>query len=599
MTSCLYDPASDAYEDFIIQYLHTASEQLDELARTSCIQVIDQNYAVIYANAENIRDLNISDYTYASIPKIYGLLDTGAVETSGILKAVNQPSLLANGRGVLIGFIDTGIDYTNPLFQNTDGTTRILAIWDQTASSDKTPAKTTFTEVSDDFPVVNDTPDSNSFYGMIYSQEEINRALARLHSGDDPFVLVPRQDENGHGTFMASVAAGRDVAPPVAFSGAAPAALIAAVRLKPAKQYLKDYFLIPDGIPAYQENDLMTATAWLVRLAQQHQLPLVICLGIGTSQGSHDGSSPFCEQLNFLTGYPGVAAVTGAGNETGSRHHYHGLTEADSEYDDVQLRIGAENQSFCMELWTREPNLFTVGFVSPSGETIRQIPLALGKNTKIPFRLSKTEISLNYVNYESGSGSQLIFMRFQNATPGIWHLLVYPDIPAAGEFHIWLPMRQFLSEDTFFLKPDPDTIITDPGNAAMPITAAAFSHLSGGIDIHSSRGFTRSGRVKPDFAAPGVDVQGAAKPLSRSLSGQADEIRFTRMTGTSAAAAVTAGAVADLFTWAITDGNDPALSPAAAKSMLIRGATRNPAFTYPNREWGFGKLDLYQTLALL
>ncbi len=597
MTSCLYDPASDACEDFIIQYLHSTSAQLDELARTSCIQMIDQNYAVIYAEAGNVGDLNISDYTYASIPKVYGLLDTGAVESSGILKAVNQPSLLADGHDVLIGFLDTGIDYTNPLFQNADGTTRILAIWDQAASHYETHANKVSPEVSDNFPVADGTPDSAVFYGTVYPQEQINRALTLLRDGGDPFSLVPQRDENGHGTFMASVAAGGSVVQPIAFSGAAPQAMIATVKLKPAKQYLRDFFLIPDGVPACQENDLMAATAWLIRLAQQHQLPLVICLGVGTGQGSHDGTSPFCEQLNSLSGYPGIAAVTGAGNETGLQHHYHGTTHADAEYDDVQLRIGAQESGFCMELWAREPDLFTVGFISPSGETVSRIPLALGRNAKIPFRLSDTEISLNYVNYESGSGSQLIFMRFQNPSPGIWHLLVYPDIQASGEFHIWLPVRQFLSEDTVFLKPDPDTTVTDPGNAAMPITVAAYNHSSGGIDIHSSRGFTRSGRIKPDLAAPGVDVQGAAKPLSLPLSARTEEIRFTRMTGTSVAAAVTAGAIADLFTWAITDGNDQTLSAAAVRSLLIRGAIKNPAFTYPSREWGFGKLDLYQALA--
>ena len=88
-----------------------------------------------------IRDrppLSVGSYSYSEIPKCYGLLDQTALEVSGILKMQNQPVLALKGRGVLIGFIDTGIDYTNPAFRYSDGSSRIVRIWDQTIQ-DGTP----------------------------------------------------------------------------------------------------------------------------------------------------------------------------------------------------------------------------------------------------------------------------------------------------------------------------------------------------------------------------------------------------------------------------------------------------------------------------
>ena len=179
-------------------------------------------------------------------------------------------------------------------------------------------------------------------------------------------------------------------------------------------------------------------------------------------------------------------------------------------------------------------------------------------------------------------------MRFETPAPGIWHIRVYPSFSIAGTFHIWLPMHGFVSEQTIFLRSNPDTTITDPGNGATPLTVSTYNHTNNSIFIHSSRGYTRSLRIKPDLAAPGVDVQGPA------LS-DGPEPAFTRRSGSSIAAAITAGAVADIFSWGFTDKNDENITGVSVKSMLIRGAGRNPAFRYPNREWGYGTLNLYQS----
>ena len=565
-------PASEEIADFIVRYSTRAVYSLYELAQTRCVNLVSQEYAIVHAPLSGVLPLSFTQHTYSAIPKLYGLQDTTALEATGILPVFSQPNLMSTGQGILIGMIDTGIDYTNPLFQNPDGTSRILRLWDQTIESENTPEA-----------VAGFQP----FYGTVYSQEDLNRALA----SEQPLELVPSTDTSGHGTFLAGVAAGRQIQSPTTFSGAAPDAALAVVRLKPAKQYLREFFAVPPDADAYQENDIMAAAAFLLGVAGQSQMPLGLCLGVGTSQGSHSGISPLAMQLQALSGTRGFACVTGAGNETGFRHHYFGNLSPDQEYEDVELRVADSTSGFSMELWADVSELYTVGFVSPSGEVIERIPMTVGQETTISFQLDATRILISYQITESSSGRFLAFLRFTGPAPGIWHIRVYPTLFVAGQFHIWLPMQGFLTEDTGFLRPDPDITITDPGNAPLLLTVSTYNHVTGSLYIHSSRGFTATGQIKPDFAAPGVEVQGPGIPPGTS--------RLSRQTGSSVATAITAGAVACLFSWGFTQGNDTTLTSISVKSILIRGAERKEAFRYPNRQWGYGTLNLYQAFLLM
>lgn len=572
MIPCNVSPASEEIADFIVRYSPRAVDSLYELAQTRCVNLVSQEYAIVHAPLSGVLPLSFTQHTYSAIPKLYGLQDTTALEATGILPVFSQPNLMSTGQGILIGMIDTGIDYTNPLFQNPDGTSRILRLWDQTIESENTPEA-----------VAGFQP----FYGTVYSQEDLNRALA----SEQALELVPSTDTSGHGTFLAGVAAGRQIQSPTTFSGAAPDAALAVVRLKPAKQYLREFFAVPPDADAYQENDIMAAAAFLLGVAGQYQMPLVLCLGVGTSQGSHSGISPLAMQLQALSGTRGFACVTGAGNETGFRHHYFGNLSPDQEYEDVELRVADSTSGFSMELWADVSELYTVGFVSPSGEVIERIPMTVGQETTISFQLDATRILISYQITESSSGRFLAFLRFTGPAPGIWHIRVYPTLFVAGQFHIWLPMQGFLTEDTGFLRPDPDITITDPGNAPLLLTVSTYNHVTGSLYIHSSRGFTATGQIKPDFAAPGVEVQGPGIPPGTS--------RLSRQTGSSVATAITAGAVACLFSWGFTQGNDTTLTSISVKSILIRGAERKEAFRYPNRQWGYGTLNLYQAFLLM
>src|SRR5699024_4104992 len=173
---------------------------------------------------------------------------------------------------ILMGFLDTGLDYRNPVFRNLDGSTRILGIWDQT--------------------IQDGNPEEHFGYGSVYTREDINRAL----QSEDPLAFVPSQDTNGHGTFTASVAAG-SANVENQFLGAAPESMIAMVKLKGAKQYLRDYYFIKEGAEAFQENDMLAGLFYLNSLAEKYEMPLVICVPLGCSLGGHNGTAPICEEL--------------------------------------------------------------------------------------------------------------------------------------------------------------------------------------------------------------------------------------------------------------------------------------------------------------
>lgn len=573
--SCTNSVASEDFADFIAPYF-TTPEEFIRSQGTDCVDFVNSTLAVVYVPLSTVTPSTYTSYTYSAVPKLYSLLDVTSMDAAGITPAGELPVLNNQGAGVIVGFVDTGINYTDSLFRNVDGSTRIIGIWDQTNNSDN--SNNIENETAKPFSAF------SALYGTQYTAEEINLAL----NSDNPASIVPTRDENGHGTFLASIAAGnRDER--AGFSGAAPRASIAMVKLKPAKQYLRDFYLIQDGAEAYQENDIMMGVSYLYFLARKYSMPLVVCIPLGTNMGSHMGMSRLGQYLNQVSLSNGSAVITAAGNETGARHHFRAVMDADTDEVTAELRVGEREAGFSMELWAENMGAYTVGFISPTGEVAREISVPLRGENTVSFLLEQTQITVYTQIADVSAGSQFIFMRFENPMSGIWRILIRNSLDIRETFHIWLPVRGFISDETYFLRPDPDTTITDPGNARYPITVTAYDHTRNSIYIHASRGYSLSGRIKPDLAAPGVNILGA------SVSGR----RLTRMSGTSVSAAHLAGAAAILLNWGILDGNYPYLNTPVLKSIFVRGAQRNPALTYPNREFGYGMLDLYEAFLRL
>lgn len=515
-------------------------------------------YQNVYLPKEESEKIPVNDIPYYSIPKCYTPLDMGALNAAGITTVQNYPGLELKGQGILIGFLDTGIDYRNPVFQNLDGSTRILGIWDQTIQDGNPPA--------------------GFCYGSAYSREDINKALKQ----EDPFAFVPTKDEEGHGTFVASVAAGgADVESQ--FVGAAPEAMIAMVKLKPAKQYLREYYFIKEGALAYQENDILAGLYYLNQLALAYDRPLVLCVPLGCSLGGHNGTAPICEELENYANLKNRVVVTGTGNEADKRHHYQGETRIEGEREMVELRVGAGVRGFQAEIWTDIPNVLAVSLSSPSGEQIQKIPIRQNSRNEYRFFLEKTTVVIDYRLLVERTNSELIILRFIDPAEGIWRIGLEPLQSIDGRFHIWLPVSEFLTGEVFFLRPSPEETLLEPGSTPSAITASFYNWEENSVAVQSGRGYTRNRMIKPEFAVPGINVTGA-------MPGGG----FTEKSGSSVGSAIAAGSAALLLQWIVQDQMSQA-SSAQIRNILILGTRRIPGNEYPNQLWGYGAMDLYHT----
>lgn len=546
---------SEDYADLLINY--NGDYSILEQFEGGTIHIIDFFNAVVHVPVSQITNDIIVRLGYSVMPSLYGLISQASLEASGILRLRNIPSLNLRGQGVLIAIIDSGIDYTNPVFINEDNTTRILSIWDQTVASDHPPESTQ--------------------YGTEYVREQINEALQNAN----PLSIVPTMDEVGHGTMLAGIAAGK-ASPENGFFGVAPDTELVIVKLKQAKQYLRNFFLIPDNVPCYQENDILFALDYVNKVSINRNRPMAICIALGTSQGAHDGRGTLSALLSLRARSTGFAIVVAAGNEGNARRHFFGMGDSDSGVVPVELFVGDNEHGFSMELWGDSPNLYSVDIQTPSGEYVPRIVPRLDEHREISFIFEQTIIYLDYQIVESQSGDQLILMRFKDPAPGIWRFNVYIRGDLRTGFHIWLPMEDFISNNTYFIRSDPYTTILSLGNAENPITTTGYNVADDSLYTSASRGYTRTGVVKPDIAAPAVNVVGPTLDQG-----------FAEFTGTSVSAAHTTGVAAMLLEWAIIKDNQPLFNTSDMKTFMIRGARRDLDVEYPNRDWGYGILDVF------
>ena len=547
---------SNDYADFSIR--HSGDLSIFQGLEDATYQRMNDYVGVIRVPVQQITNKSILTMGYAVMPSLSGIISRDSLEESGITKVRNIPNFNLRGQGVLIGLLDTGIDYTNPLFIRADNTTKILTLWDQG-------------EIGDDYQ-------SNTYYGTEYSQEEINRALL----SDHPYEIVPSNDEIGHGTMLAAIAAGNEDFEHN-FSGVVPDAELVVVKLKDAKPYLKEFWRIPADTICYQENDILFALEYLELTANKFGRPMSICVAIGSAMGPHDNTSFGNTALSLRAENNNFAIVVAAGNEGNARRHFRGIINPVIGYETVELNVGENESGFSMELWGDSPGLFSLDIKTPSGEFIPKVLPRINETYEITFIFEQTIILIDYQIVEKQSGDQLILLRFTKPSPGIWTFHVFGKGDLSLSFHIWLPMNGFISDNTFFVRSDPYTTILSMGNATDPITATAYNTEDDSLYLQASRGFTRLNNVKPDIAAPGVNV----------LAPNLDQ-GFHEVSGSSPAAAHTAGVAAMILEWGIVKGDFPIMDTSDIKTLMIRGAKRNADMQYPNRDWGYGILDVFQ-----
>lgn len=569
--TCKEKILSEDYMD-LINYFTLPEGSVQGNDDVFCYIPINERFLSVYYSRAVLPPLEVSSYFYRYIPRLYGLMDLFMPEAldgnfdpqplirSGISFVQKEP-LNLTGRNVILGFADTGIDYRNPVFRREDGSTRILAIWDQSVQTG--------------------TPPDGLIYGSEYTREQINEALQL----DNPLELVPVTDDIGHGTAMASAAAGSALNGGVDFLGAAPDADIVVVKLKQAKQFLREYYMTPPGVPAYITNDIMLAVKYLSSFCIPFQRPVVICLGVGSSFGDHTGNSALSQYISTVGTQINQVVVAAGGNEGNSAHHFSGHINGTGSVN-VEIRVGEGTRGFLLEAWGSVPDFFSISVRSPGGEVIPPVSGRLGQSLEYTFVYEKTRIRLDYQPVEPETGKEVAVLRFDNPTQGIWTVIVIREGGnGSGNFNMWLPIRQFIDGTAEFLQPNPETTLTSPSFVQPPMAVTAYNSRNNSFYYNSGQGFGANGEIKPDLAAPGVDISVATGTVQgRAVVGTG--------TGTSLAAALTAGAAAQFMQWAVVEYNSPYAGGISARNYFLRGAARDAAYTYPSRQWGMGRLDM-------
>lgn len=543
---------SEDFVEYIIEY-NGDRDSLKEYYQPYGMSVIDDRYAVAYQRIPDDYMESFSRLEYYLFPRVYGLMDdVGALEAIGAVNIQQESILGLTGAGVLIGIVDTGIDIFGSTFVEIGGRSKILAAWDQT---DREAGNAAFG------------------YGREYSKEEIQAAV---DSGQK--ILT---DATGHGTFCAGTAL-----------SAAPSSKLVVVKLKQAKENLRRFYGIPAGADAYSEIDIMMAVAYLQEQQKKLRMPMCILMPMGTNSGSHTGAGALDKYINNIGELRGLAVAVAGGNEGRAGHHYSGTVIG--EYAAVEVDV-AHNDSFTLEIWGPSTNTYSVAIEIPGGEFVERISPRYDKSSIVRPIFGGGMIYVDYFLVEDSAGQELVMLRFVTPANGIWRVRVYGIGSTELSFNAWLPISNFISPDTKFVVSDPRITITSPGVAETAICTCAYDYTNGNLYIENSRGYTADKRVKPDLLAPGVYISGPG-------SGDETVIR----SGTSVAAAYTAGCSALLFEWSYGRKLVRNISGNQIRGYLRRGAVR-PGIAgglleireYPNPEWGYGLLNIYNTFESL
>jgi len=477
-----------------------------------------------------------------------------------------------NGHGVLVGDVDTGVDFGHGDFRGPTGTTRFAGLWDQVAPGIGDAA----------FP-----------YGRMWTPAEIDAGLCT------------EADSSGHGTHVMGIAGGDGSqtgggVPAYTHVGMAPCADLAMVKTN------------------FSTAGILDGVKWIFDLAAARGENAVVNLSLGTQYGPHDGSSEFEQGLAALTG-PGRIVVKSAGNDRGAARH--AATNATVAGATITLSVSgtAVGRSLAIDGYYDVTERLRVRVTTPGGQVIG--PLAIGAESA-PYPGVATTNGAVYAAHDSlPTGRRNVYIEINALTSaqtmnGTWTFTFLADQTGAanGLVDLWRFWSSTGLTANFVGGNQPTReLISEPGNAAAVITVGSYvtrtswvacngtvtqfggTPPAGALSSFSSPGPTRDGRMKPDLVAPGDAILSAtnfdlavACPGGGIASAFADDgANHTAMRGTSMAAPHVAGAIALLLE------KRGALTPDDARAYLAAHAVRDGwTGAAPGNDWGAGKLAL-------
>ena len=560
----------------------------DENIKDEMIQIIPllSRYAIVTASKQTLQQLlQLPQVEYMELPKrIYFELNQGKRgscintvqhgidDTTDNFSENPMQQFNLTGKGVLVGIIDSGVDIYHEDFRNADGSTRIVALWDQVQKNPNYP------------------PPSGYVLGAYYSEDDLNFILMMNTNTKESMELDMREnsrissstmvqiatDISGHGTSVLGIVAGNGRQSDGVYRGIAFESKIIVVKLGSAK---------PDGFP--RTTELMQAVNFILEKALEMQMPVAINLSFGNTYGSHTGTSLLENYLNEAAGVGKNVIVVGAGNEGFAAGHTSGrLRQRYTE--NIELAVSSYETILNVQIWKNYFDHADIEIIAPSGSVAGPFKEILGPQRLV---LENTELLLYYGKPSPYSVFQEIYIDFLPAeayiADGLWIIRIIPGRIVDGTYHLWLPASASLNPQTRFLYPTSDTTLTIPSTAGRVITVAAYDSQSYTYADFSGRGPNAfiTGQ-KPDIAAPGVDIT-----TTRAGGG------YTSVTGTSFATPFVTGSAALMMQWGIVEGNDSFLYGEKIKAYLINGARPiQGLFQYPNPQVGYGALCVRDSL---
>ena len=537
-----YAPSENTWE-LIVKYNGnldrlTGGIRVEPLIAGYAIVTIPENLIGAFSRMEEIEFIEKPKKLYPQVTA--GL---GASCFYPLLQPVSGKAL--SGQGVYMAILDSGIDYTDPMFRYADGTTKIAWLWDQGKRADAEKGE---------------KPPQGFFTGVEYSRKMLN---ANLQKNSERLTT----DVTGHGTNVAKIAV-----------QGAPESELIVVKLDTARG------TYPSTV------SLLRAFTYVAKKAQAENMPVAINLSYGNTYGAHDGSSLLERFIDNITEVGRNVICIGAGNEGASAGHFAGKL-SENEIQRISFAIGTYERSFSLQLWKWYADRMDISILSPAGEqylirnqnaggeaqqaVMEQTQLLIFSGRPQPYR-KREEVYIDFIPVET----------YLNT--GIWTIEITPRRIANGELRLYMPSAVVRSENTRFLLPSPVQTLTIPSTAQKVITVGAYNAYVRSYAAFSGRGDAGSGRAennKPDLTAPGVNI--------RIGEGEGGAV----VSGTSYATPFVTAAAALLMEYGIVQGNDPFLYGEKVKAYLHAGARQLPGYDiWPNDQVGWGALCVSESL---